>query len=506
MSVKILLYTLLKQIGIFLVVSFLVFRGTFVESDSLGLNLSTGVSLLLSVILWGIINLHTYWLIPGYLFQRRYKKYIIYLSCLVGFMLTAMVGAICFLGQYYVIPEQMQRLNSDLPFFLLINALALILYFLAFSFTIFLHRWVAYQQRLNELENISIQTDLNHLKDQLQPEFFSRILNKVRTLLGEDGEKASLLIFKLSRLLRYQLYESERQQVLLGDDIDFMTDYMKLEKLCNPEFNFEVNILGVNLVSVLLGFIFLSPLYQRYGIRGFCIQDNHAVSFDSIAYGVLVLLLSVGGCTSFELFRRWVVSDKKILELEKATKQTELQQLKKQINPHFLFNMLNNANILVKDAPDEASQILEKLDNLLRYQLNDSTRREVFLTADIQFLTSFLELEKVRRDHFEYTIFQEGNMENICIPPLLFIPFVENAVKHNLDSDNLSYVHLYFSVHNKQLTFRCENSKPRVPVKREGGIGLANVKRRLDLLYESRYTLQIEDKETTYNVNLHLNL
>lgn len=69
--------------------------------------------------------------------------------------------------------------------------------------------------------------------------------------------------------------------------------------------------------------------------------------------------------------------------------------------------MLNNANILVKDAPDEASQILEKLDNLLRYQLNDSTRREVFLTADIQFLTSFLELEKVRRDHFEYTIFQE---------------------------------------------------------------------------------------------------
>ena len=244
MSVKILLYTLLKQIGIFLVVSFLVFRGTFVESDSLGLNLSTGVSLLLSVILWGIINLHTYWLIPGYLFQRRYKKYIIYLSCLVGFMLTAMVGAICFLGQYYVIPEQMQRLNSDLPFFLLINALALILYFLAFSFPFFLHRWVAYQQRLNELENISIQTDLNHLKDQLQPEFFSRILNKVRTLLGEDGEKASLLIFKLSRLLRYQLYESERQQVLLGDDIDFMTDYMKLEKLCNPEFNFEVNILN----------------------------------------------------------------------------------------------------------------------------------------------------------------------------------------------------------------------------------------------------------------------
>lgn len=267
-----------------------------------------------------------------------------------------------------------------------------------------------------------------------------------------------------------------------------------------------VSFLGVNLVSVLFGFIFLSPLYQQYGIHEFCIQDNHSVSFGNIAYGILVLLLSAGGCTSFELFRRWVVSDRKIMELEKTTMQTELQQLKKQINPHFLFNMLNNANILVKDAPNEASQILEKLDDLLRYQLNDSTRREVFLSADIQFLTSFLELEKVRRDYFEYTIFQEGNIDNVCIPPLLFIPFVENAVKHNSDSDHLSYVHLYFSVHNKQLMFRCENSKPRIPVKREGGIGLANVRRRLDLLYGSQYTLQIEDKEITYNVNLHLNL
>ena len=235
-------------------------------------------------------------------------------------------------------------------------------------------------------------------------------------------------------------------------------------------------------------------------------DPNGFATFINAFSGILTIGFVMAGSAAISLFMHWLRYNLRIDELESTTLQSELKFLKNQINPHFLFNMLNNANILVKDAPDEASQILEKLDNLLRYQLNDSTRREVFLTADIQFLTSFLELEKVRRDHFEYTIFQEGNMENICIPPLLFIPFVENAVKHNLDSDNLSYVHLYFSVHNKQLTFRCENSKPRVPVKREGGIGLANVKRRLDLLYESRYTLQIEDKETTYNVNLHLNL
>ena len=82
-----------------------------------------------------------------------------------------------------------------------------------------------------------------------------------------------------------------------------------------------------------------------------------------------------------------------------------------------------------------------------------------FLLQIYSFSPAFLNWRS-EKDHFEYTIFQEGNMENICIPPLLFIPFVENAVKHNLDSDNLSYVHLYFSVHNKQLTFRCEILSP----------------------------------------------
>ena len=263
--------------------------------------------------------------------------------------------------------------------------------------------------------------------------------------------------------------------------------------------------LGVSGVSLIV--IIAVAIFQIFTIDiSVPASDNNLLPIVVNAIsGVLAMGFTVAGMSAILLLRHWMLYNQRVDEIQSATLHSELRFLKNQINPHFLFNMLNNANILVKDAPDEASQILEKLDNLLRYQLNDSTRREVFLTADIQFLTSFLELEKVRRDHFEYTIFQEGNMENICIPPLLFIPFVENAVKHNLDSDNLSYVHLYFSVHNKQLTFRCENSKPRVPVKREGGIGLANVKRRLDLLYESRYTLQIEDKETTYNVNLHLN-
>lgn len=242
MSVKIPLYRLLKQTGLFLIVAFLVFRGTFVEDNSLGLNPMTGVNFLLSLILWGIINLHTYRLIPKYLFQGRYKAYIGFTISLVLCMLLAFFIATYIMGQYYTVPDNIRTFNSDFFFSLFLNALALILYFFAFSFTLFLRRWVSYHQRLNELENSGLQTELNHLKEQLQPDFLSKMLNKARDLSLEDADRASALIFKLSRLLRYQLYESAHKKVLLGDDMRFMTDYLELEKICNPAFTYEIRM------------------------------------------------------------------------------------------------------------------------------------------------------------------------------------------------------------------------------------------------------------------------
>ena len=235
--------------------------------------------------------------------------------------------------------------------------------------------------------------------------------------------------------------------------------------------------------------------------------NENAYSLPNVLYAIVIIGMITMGTTSIELFRRWMIYDRQITELEKTTMQSELQQLKNQINPHFLFNMLNNANILVKEDPDEASRLLTKLDDMLRYQLNDSARQEVFLSADIHFLTGFLELEKMRRDHFEYLISKEGDVNNVKIPPLLFIPFVENAIKHNPDSENLSYIYLYFRVEHDELTFTCENSKPLVPVKKEtGGLGLSNVQRRLELLYGKDYSLRIEETETQYKVHLQLKL
>jgi len=137
--------------------------------------------------------------------------------------------------------------------------------------------------------------------------------------------------------------------------------------------------------------------------------------------------------------------------------------------------------------------------------LNDSTKDEVSLTSEIHFLTDFLNLEKIRRDRFEYVISKEGDISGVNVPPLLFITFVENAVKHNSDSENLSYVNLSFKVHNRKLEFICENSKPLAIVKnKDGGLGLRNIKRRLELLFPDRYNLDIIDEELKYTVKLVL--
>ncbi|KAA3932477.1 histidine kinase, partial [Bacteroides ovatus] len=186
----------------------------------------------------------------------------------------------------------------------------------------------------------------------------------------------------------------------------------------------------------------------------------------------------------------------------------ELTFLKNQINPHFLFNMLNNANVLIKRNPEEASKVLFKLEDLLRYQINDSSRERVSLASDIRFLNDYLNLEKIRRDNFQFTLRQEGEVDSIWIQPLLFIPFVENAVKHSFDSEHSSYVHVFFKVEAHRLEFRCENSKPAVAVQqgKVGGIGLANIQRRLGLLYPEHYKLEQKEDENLYSVILSITL
>ena len=242
MSVKRTLYSALKVIGVFLIISFMVFRGNLVREVGFGFNLSTGINLLMIFTFMGLIYLNTNVLIPKYLFKGRWRAYAVYMGYLIGFMSLFMMSGLYILKQYYKIPDQIVTINPVFFLFLLINVIAFILYFLTFSFTLFFRRWVTDQQLLNKLENNNLQAELTRLKEQVQPDFLSKMLDEAQLLAKKDADKASALIFKLSSLLRYQLYESAREKVFLSDEIRFVTDYLDLEKMCDERLEYKIQV------------------------------------------------------------------------------------------------------------------------------------------------------------------------------------------------------------------------------------------------------------------------
>lgn len=274
-----------------------------------------------------------------------------------------------------------------------------------------------------------------------------------------------------------------------------------------PKFLFKNKyiIYGLLILAITLFLSFIHRVSSYFFKPNLLPHQDDTINFLSFSFVILVLTIA-SACV--KLFQQWILDTQLINELEKANTNAELEQLKNQINPHFLFNMLNNANVLTKKDPEKASQVLMKLSDLLRYQLYDSARDKVLLTSDIHFLEDFLNLEKVRRDNFDFMISKEGNLSGVQIPPLLFISFVENAVKHNNDTSKSSYVNLFFDIRNEELFFKCINSKPILKAVNtsSGGLGLTNIKRRLELLFPLLHTLEIEDNPETYCVTLTLKL
>jgi sensor histidine kinase YesM len=284
--------------------------------------------------------------------------------------------------------------------------------------------------------------------------------------------------------------------------LSYLNMYLLVPKLLfkNKYAEYVLAVLGLIILSILL-FAAGRFLFSLYFTNVF----NKKFNLPKIIFGGLVIITA---STAIKLFQRWLVDTERINELEKLTIQSELAQLKNKINPHFLFNMLNNANVLTQKDPEKASLVLTSLSDLLRYQLYDSARDKVLLTSDIHFLSDLLNLEKIRRDNFEVVISEEGQISGVQVPPLLFVTFVENAVKHSMDAEGTSYVHLYFKVINNELYFKCVNSKPQKQINKNnpGGLGLANIKRTLELLYPGKHLLRIEDKETTYSIILTIQI
>jgi len=195
------------------------------------------------------------------------------------------------------------------------------------------------------------------------------------------------------------------------------------------------------------------------------------------------------------------------------TMQSELRFLKSQINPHFLFNTLNNLYALTLKKSDKAPEIVLKLSEIMRYMLYECNERRVHLSKEIHYIYNYLDLERLRQPKdADIRFVVEGHISEQMVAPLLFVPFIENSFKHGLNHavNGGGYVRMHLVVQGEDLEFLIENSKvdqiPRQNHARSGGIGLANVRQRLQILYPESHTLEIIDEPNRYAVTLRLKM
>lgn len=281
-----------------------------------------------------------------------------------------------------------------------------------------------------------------------------------------------------------------------------------------PRFFFKTKYISYLILLVLMGIIGLNIIGYSFNsfLADFKVRNFHRNGEKGGIYeGILMSIPIILTTTTVKLLQKWINDNKRINELNNLTLNMELNELRNQINPHFLFNMLNNVKALIRTDPEKASVVIVKFSEFLRYQLYESGEEKTLLTSEIDFLSNFLNLEKIRRENFSFDIQTEGDKRVIgtsFIPPNLFTTFVENAVKHSIDiTGKESYIKIYIGVENKELYFRCINTRNlnySVQNKKNSGLGLANITRRLELLYNTTFNLKIEPKDREYTVHLKI--
>ena len=222
---------------------------------------------------------------------------------------------------------------------------------------------------------------------------------------------------------------------------------------------------------------------------------------------VIILVLMFGMNLSVKLLFKQNENEKKLQRLMNENLNQQLEYLKFQINPHFFMNTLNNIHALVDIDPEEAKESIIELSNLMRYVLYDGNRPLTSLRKECDFIDNYIELMRLRySDKVDIKTDRDDNLPDALIAPLITITYVENAFKHGVSYQHRSFIHITTHVADGRLLFTCENSKHKESTEEHGGVGLANTRKRLDLIYSNDYTLDINDREDTYFVRLDIPL
>lgn len=296
-------------------------------------------------------------------------------------------------------------------------------------------------------------------------------------------------------------------------------------------------MLGIAVVPGIIGFYaFYSLLFPRY-LRvkkyfSFFVGTGVSTAIAGIA-GVVVLALTMtpdfiasdnhwGGVIVFCItgfiglingiigvvikgFISWYGDIKLKEELQRKNYEAELALIKSRLSPHFLFNTINNIDILIEKDAQKASAYLNKLSDIMRFMLYESKTEKITIEKELEYISKYIELQKIRTanpDYVQYTVKQD--VGGVMIEPMLFIPFVENAFKHGESRKENSSIVIDFRIEKDTIYFECKNSYSKnILLNSEyGGLGNKLIARRLELLYPNRHKLEITDNNNLYTVKL----
>lgn len=267
----------------------------------------------------------------------------------------------------------------------------------------------------------------------------------------------------------------------------------KLLKLCIGAFIVSIASAVISEIAV---YIILQGRFVNWTVDT-CISMGLFIAFITFVNGILALVLKA--CIN------WLEEIQKRAELDKRNYEMELALMKAQINPHFLFNTINNIDGLIQQDPAKGSLYLNKLSDIMRFMLYETKTDKIPISKELAYIEKYIELQKIRTNNPNYASLEINNDEsNVMIDPMLFIPFVENAFKHVENKKTENAIRIIFNIEKGKINFDCQNyfAASTFTNTEEGGLGNKLIKRRLDLLYPGKHSLTISMEHNIYNVHL----
>jgi len=260
----------------------------------------------------------------------------------------------------------------------------------------------------------------------------------------------------------------------------------------------------ISLGAAIVGFAILN-----LSTGGDCIGEEDAMTnIQTILFMAFVAMISGVIALVIRGFISWFEELKLKEELRQKNHEMELALVKSQLDPHFLFNTINNIDVLILKDADKASDYLNKLSDIMRFMLFETKTDKILLSKEIEYIEKYIELQKIRTNNSKYVDFLvTGNSANKTIAPMLFIPFIENAFKHtnNKKLENAITIHILIAKSSIQLVCKNKFDSSRSTKQESGGLGNELIQKRLNLIYPQKHSLEVVNQNDLYSVELTVN-